>query len=435
MVPSRVCVAMDLSQSMDVADVQRSADEADELARALGGSPTEVAGWSRKEIARRILSSAGIDLLRRLGRQHQVELVAFHETRWDVDPAALDALFSGGNTSHATDLRQALRPGGTAGSAPLHGILVLTDGRHNRGPLPLSLAQQLGIPIYPVAIGSKRPPPDLLVLDVQAPDKVFKDTTLPVTARLKAMHLPAQELTVELQVPGKAVRPEDRHKIKHPGGDAVYDVKFQVPMNQAGTHALKVHATASQGGEITLENNQRSHVVRVVEDKARVLLIDEEARWEYYYLAGAAARSDGAARSCSLRAAAPRARQARRAGASRAAAIAAAGAGRRRYAARFRLHHSRRRRPGPAAVDRPRALASLRRGARRDADPGRGQTVLAARLYEPAGSRDRSAGEDAADPRRARLRIEGRLHAAIDRGRQASAVPAARSGRRRRGLA
>jgi hypothetical protein len=296
MVPSEVLVAVDISQSMDVADTQCTPEEADALATAFAVTPAEVVGWSRKEIARRILSPAGLDLLARLGRRHRVELVGFHETRWSVAPASLDSLFPTDNPgagNHATDLRQPLMQGSGTGAAPLRGILVLTDGRHNQGVMPLTLAKQLGtlgIPIYPVAIGSKRPPPDLVVVDVHAPGKVFKDTTVPVVARVKAMHLPAQELTVELLLAGKAAGLDQRRKIKHLGGDAIYDVKFQLPMEQAGTHALEVKASSSQKGEITLENNQRTTVVRVVEDKARVLLVDEEARWEYHYLAGTLSR-------------------------------------------------------------------------------------------------------------------------------------------------
>jgi hypothetical protein len=293
MVPSEVLVAVDISQSMDVADTQRTPEEADALASAFSVAPAEVTGWSRKEIARRILSPAGLDLLARLARRHRVELVGFHETRWSVAPGSLDTLFPTDKGkeagTHATDLRQPLLQGGSTSAAPLRGIVVLTDGRHNLGATPLTLAKQfgtLGMPIYPVAIGSKQPPPDLVVLGVQAPGKVFKDTMIPVVARVKAMHLPPQELTVELRLAGKVGDPTQRQKIKHAGGDATYDVKFQLLMAQPGMLALEVKVSGSQGGEITLENNQRTAVVRVVEDKARVLLVDEEARWEYHYLAG-----------------------------------------------------------------------------------------------------------------------------------------------------
>ena len=296
-VPSRVTIAVDLSQSMDVADAQRTSEEADGLARVLGGSNADIATWSRKELVRRVLSTDGLDLVRRLSRYHQVELIGFHESRWDVEPAGLDKLFATdaekATQSRGTDLRQPFLRGGGTESTPLRGILLFTDGRHNQGPVPLDLARRLGalgIPVYPVAIGSQRPPPDLLLADVQAPGKVFKGTTLPVQVRVKAMHLPAQELTVELNVPGQPAKPEHRQTVKHAGGDAAYELAFKLPMEKSGTHVLSAKVRGSLGGEITLENNERAKVVRVAEDKARVLLVDEEARWEYHYLAAALQR-------------------------------------------------------------------------------------------------------------------------------------------------
>src|SRR5205823_3765167 len=45
--------------------------------------------------------------------------------------------------------------------------------------------------------------------------------------------------------------------------------------------------------ETRTENNSRPIAVNVADDKARVLLIDGDARWEYHYLAAALARDPG----------------------------------------------------------------------------------------------------------------------------------------------
>src|SRR5262249_1537254 len=42
--------------------------------------------------------------------------------------------------------------------------------------------------------------------------------------------------------------------------------------------------------ELRTDNNSRPLAVNVADDKAKVLLIDGEARWEYHYLASALAR-------------------------------------------------------------------------------------------------------------------------------------------------
>src|ERR1043166_3883374 len=270
-VPSRVAIAVDLSESMDVADTQRTTAEADGLARVLGGGKGDGASWSRKEIVRRLLTGDGLDLVGRLSRYHDVGIAGFHESRWSAEPTAPGTLFTGEATKgRGTDLRQAMLQQGNSDAAPLRGIVLLTDARHNHGPVPLDLAKQLGtlgIPVYPVAIGSERPPPDLLLADVQAPGKVFKGTTLPVQVRVKAMHLPAQELTVELSVPGQPAKAEHKQTIKHVGGDATYELPFKLPMDAAGTQVLTAKVRGSLGKEITLENNERAKVVRVAEDK------------------------------------------------------------------------------------------------------------------------------------------------------------------------
>src|SRR3712207_7779366 len=51
--------------------------------------------------------------------------------------------------------------------------------------------------------------------------------------------------------------------------------------------SLQVRALTRAGQEVSRQNNERHTAVRVVEDKARVLLVDGEARWEYHYVANA----------------------------------------------------------------------------------------------------------------------------------------------------
>jgi hypothetical protein len=293
---SRVLIAVDVSRSMDVIDVQRDHDETAALAQGFHIDPTEVAAWSRKDMARRILSPQGLDLLRRLGERHHVELVTFDERRWAITAAAMEDWLRPGradeSTGDATDLRQALH-GDSVAAVPLQAIILLTDGRHNRGPGPQRSAEELGalgIPVYPVALGSKRPPPDLIVQSVKGPSKAFKDGTVPITAQVKAMNLPAQELRVELRVGEQPIAAEHRQTVQHPGGDASYEIKFDVRLDQPGTQVVTIHAGASRPGEITLENNQCEHVVRVADERTRVLLVDAEARWEYHYLAAALGR-------------------------------------------------------------------------------------------------------------------------------------------------
>jgi hypothetical protein len=291
--PSRVRIAVDLSSSMDVIDLQRTPQEQAELLRALK-LPGAGVDLSRRQVAARVLGRDGMNLAERLGAKHQVELIGFHDRALAIEPqqVAIKLVNVGAKDVRATDLQHALTNTMADRANPLLGIIVLTDGMHNVGPAPFGRAEQLGkqrTPIFPVVIGSHEPPSDLLIVDVNAPTKVFKKGTLPIEVRCKVTNMPAQKIDVELQFDGKPVESEHRQSIEHKGGDEVYTVRLQARMEDVGTFAYLIKAT-SKSKEITLANNAASRVVRVAEDKAKVLLIDGEARWEYHYLAVALAR-------------------------------------------------------------------------------------------------------------------------------------------------
>ena len=272
--PGRVRIAVDLSSSMDVADSENDG--------------------SRRAIVEKILAPHGANLLQRLADRHQVEIVGFHQDAIDMQPAQLlEQLAHARKDIVSTNLNLPLAKTATSRDNPLLGIVLFSDGQHNVGPAPFSRADELGkerIPIHPVVIGAREPPSDLMILDVQAPTKVFKDATARIEIRVKVTNLPPQDLTVEMQFEGKPAEAEHRKIIKHLGKDEIYSVRFQPKMDEAGTHLLSIKATSQAGKEITLANNVATRVIRVAEDKAKVLLIDGEARWEYHYLAAALQR-------------------------------------------------------------------------------------------------------------------------------------------------
>jgi hypothetical protein len=352
--PGRVLVAVDRSDSIDVADPQRPAADKLRLARALrltaGVPDAQLDDWlrqyekggpqwgpgdddkrqahdkllqqvdelTRSQVARRVLGADGVHLLDALAVRHKVDLVGFAQDAWDVRPDQLDELFRQlrgpagekdrppegakepgpdaprppANASAYTDLRLPLEQGlkrSGEDQGKILGVVVLTDGQHNWGPSPVKKALELGehqVPVYPVALGSRRPPPDVALVDVKAPPAAFKDVDVGVDARFKISGLPAQDVVVELQRPGQP--PLEEH-IKHDGTDRYYSVHFQVRLDKAGAQALTV-AARPVGGEIRTDNNGRPVVINVADDKARVLLIDGEARWEFHYLQSALLR-------------------------------------------------------------------------------------------------------------------------------------------------
>ncbi|MBY0523248.1 MAG: hypothetical protein K2R98_07610 [Gemmataceae bacterium] len=348
--PGRVMVAVDRSDSIDVTDPQRPPVEKLRLARALkiGGDicpESQLDAWikqyqdkgqlqlvaadefpddptrrrqlgeqrraqhdlvcrridelTRTQVAERVLDKSGVGLLPAITAKHGVELNGFAQELWDVKPDQVNELFQKRSAiGSATDLRLPLIRAlerSTVDESKLVGIVVFTDGQHNWGPSPVAKAAELGdhrLPIYPVALGSRQAPPSIAIASIKSPPAVFKDVDADVHARVQVTGLPAQEITVELTRPGQDPLKET---IKHDGTDRVYLVPFQVRLEKVGTQTLTMTAKQQPGEvrpttKVRTENSSRPVVINVADDKAKVLLIDGEARYEFHYLASALTR-------------------------------------------------------------------------------------------------------------------------------------------------
>ena len=284
-------------------DPARSRQLADERRAAHDKLCAAVDQLTRAEVARRLLAVDGAGLLARFTDKHKVELVGFDREVWEIKPGQAEEWLKAKAAAERpgaafTDLRapllHALERSGPDQGRTL-GLILLTDGQHNAGPSPVKKAGdlgKLGVPVYPVALGARKAPPDVAMLEVKAPANVFKDVDAAVEARFKVSGLPAQELIVELHQGEEPPAKEHVKRVQHDGTDRVYTVPFQVRMDKIGTQALevKVRPTLKETKEINEENNNRTAVIRVANDRAKVLVVDGEARWEFHYLINALRR-------------------------------------------------------------------------------------------------------------------------------------------------
>ena len=345
-VPSKVLIGVDRSDSMSVSDPQRSPLEKLELAKGLTlvrdlCDDGTLDGWikearagtftprdkdrydkvvgridaiTRAQIAARVLAPDGANVLNAIGDKHAIDIVAFTQQtgdlpkEWDrLQPALADADAKGGGNAF-TDLKQPLiraieRGGG--GEAKLLGVVVLTDGQHNWGLSPANKARELGqrgVPIYFVGTGANDPPPDLAILSVKAtPPTVFKNAYSTVEARVLINNLPPGKVRVTLTYPdspaGKNREPLVE-EIAHDGTSGPRLVTFTARMDEPGTEILTVTAehlptdVNDPRQDTRPENNRRPVVVNVSPDKAKVLLVDGEIRWEFHYLQTALIRDE-----------------------------------------------------------------------------------------------------------------------------------------------
>ncbi len=343
-VPSKVLIALDRSDSMDVKDAQRSVLEKLELAKGLGlvkdladdatlegwireardGRPpangdrfnqvvARIDGLTRRQISAHVLAPEGANLLQSIADKHQLDVANFTQLTaeipktWDAVKRSL-AVDSTSPGSNFTDIKQpmirALERGGT-GESKLLGVVVLTDGQHNWGVGPTTKTKELGqrgVPVYFVGIGAKDPPPDVAILSVKAtPPTVFKNAYTTVEARVLINNLPPGKVKVTLtypDIPGVKKREPLVEEVAHDGTNGPRLVTFTARMDQPGTETLTVtaeHKPTAEGDprqDTRPENNTRPVVVTVSPDKAKVLLVDGEVRWEFHYLHTALTRDE-----------------------------------------------------------------------------------------------------------------------------------------------
>jgi hypothetical protein len=258
---------------------------------------------TRSAVARRILSAKGLDLLGELTSKHEVELYGFHREVMELKPAQLEELFDGKATeaSGYTDLRaplvRALERSGP-GHGKVLGVVLLTDGQHNSGRPPGGKARELGerkVPIFPVALGAKKSPPDAAMVSIRGPNHtVFKDVDTVLDIRFKIAGMKAQEFLLEVHREGKEKKLLATRTIKHDGTDRRYTESIPVRLDEAGTQTITATIRPVRPDiapkETRADNNSLATTISVADDRARVLLVDGEARWEYHYLATALQR-------------------------------------------------------------------------------------------------------------------------------------------------
>ena len=294
----------------------------------------------------------------------------------------------------------------------LIGIVIFSDGQHNWGKPPGDLAYQLGhtenkprVPVYTVVCGARVAPPDLAITSLKAtPPIVFKHGIANVEMRLPANNLPPGKIKITVAYPEAPELPERKPIVEcvdFDGASQPPPRTIPVKMERAALEKLTVSVEllpndGSKAEDRFPENNSRQVVVNVAPDKAKVLVVDGEMRWESHYLQTALHR-DETMETKTVIFDQPRLNLVAEEDLKDTESARPAVARRRRIAPQ-RLHHPRRRFARGIAVRRTSPPGEVRRRSRRHAgDPGR-QTVDAPGVPEAW----RSDRPDAADHRRAR---------------------------------
>ncbi len=258
---------------------------ADARKRQVNSTLDELAQMPRTEFVRRLLQSQPRELLQKLQSLIGVDVRLFATEQKAATAEDLASLLQSeriellpGNTD-VLNVLQAVTAEDGAGE--VRGIVLLTDGRQSV-PGDLTSATQLlsslAVPVYAIPIGSRIPSRDLSIAAVDVPEAIFLNDKAQIQATLATFGFEGEELTVRLEQHGKTL---EEKKLTTSADSAV--TTFTVPSAETGRFDYRIVADLKDG-ELRDDNNSRDVTLHVVDNKARVLLLDGDPRWEFRYL-------------------------------------------------------------------------------------------------------------------------------------------------------
>jgi uncharacterized membrane protein len=235
-------------------------------------------GRSRLEIERQLLQPAN-PLLKDLAAKFKLRF--FHFTGSAERTAAYEEMQRHGNI---TDLEKSLNQvAGDLASAPLAGIVMITDGADNRSANLDALAARFrsrNIPIYSVGIGSAEQRRDTEILQVTAPRSVLKDTMVEAEVSVRSSGYAGRKDKLSVSDQDRPLQSQDI-TLGSDGEVKTYRIRFSSQL--AGAHVFKFRVDPFSDERIP-ENNDQTVLIRVEDSQPQILYVEGEPRWDYSFL-------------------------------------------------------------------------------------------------------------------------------------------------------
>lgn len=184
----------------------------------------------------------------------------------------------------ATDLASAL--GTVLEQVPgdeLAGVLMVSDGRHNRPDRVEDVARRFGIldaPVATIAVGSAEPPRDASIVSVKAPEAIHLGDKMRVTVEAKFDGYKGRQAKISLKRGDELLEergiaiPQDHHR---------EEIRFAQLPKEGGVGDYKVEIGGLED-ERFADNNAWEFETSITDARTHVLIVEGHPRWEFRYL-------------------------------------------------------------------------------------------------------------------------------------------------------
>jgi uncharacterized membrane protein len=266
-----------------VLNVERVRDRENVLAVAIDASASMAYGDAERSRLQDVAAALQKGTLAKLEDTFDVRLFSFAQVTTPLE--SLDAIPAPGPQTRIGDsLVQVLQ---SAGSVPLAGVVLFSDGAENGGSLSEERLTELasyGVPIHTVGVGPEQIEGDLELERLELPASAPIGST--VTAQVGIRHYGAATTRLRVYDRDALIAARD---IQLPRDSNATNLAIDLPAGEPGTHELRFVLDPLEGERNTI-NNSRTRVVDVPASRRSILYVEGEPRWEYKFLRRAAER-------------------------------------------------------------------------------------------------------------------------------------------------
>ncbi len=156
----------------------------------------------------------------------------------------------------------------------LSGAIMFTDGAQNMGENPARVAEQFGVPIITVGIGSARGARDVLLSDVVTNEIAYAETQLPVEVNISSLGYAGRRARLRVFEEAASAEAKVLHEqvVTLPSDNTQFTSRFNMTPSKVGLNRYLAQID-TLAGEQTHENNRRAFYVRVLKNKLKLWIL------------------------------------------------------------------------------------------------------------------------------------------------------------------
>ena len=197
-----------------------------------------------------------------LSADSSFSLAALHD---DMDDR-LDVTYETFGNQGATDIGEALMRHRYDDMAA---VVIATDGIYNRGSNPSTLAEQLGCPVYTIALGDTSLHRDATLADLRASRITMLGNNFPVEVTVAATLLNGNSAT--LTIADAQGRQLFSQRLEYNSDNFSATASATITTDKPGLQRYTAHLSVA-GGETTAENNTMTFYVDVIDTRRHVAI-------------------------------------------------------------------------------------------------------------------------------------------------------------------